>query len=126
MAFIRAGGAIRGWRSRPLVNAVVVSLALGAVGGGWWALTDARRSPDQRIIDAGRYAGTHRTAPHILEVADNVCASLRQDHSLGAAHGLAGRQLLLEGTDPTRWLVFIHAVIDNRCPDADDHLLGDD
>jgi len=74
-----------------------------------------------RIVDAGHYVGaTTRTDRQILEVADNVCASLRHDRSLMVAHSMTGRQLLLEGTPPRRWLTFVHAAIDNRCPDVDD------
>ncbi len=118
--------AIRGWRSRPLTTAVVVVLALGAVGSTWYSIKDALRSPDQRIIDAGRHAGSAITVANILQVADNVCASLRLDHSLSVAQGLAGDQLFITGTDPTRWITFIHVVVDNRCPDAGEHLHGDE
>ncbi len=117
---------IRGWRSRPLTTAAVVVLALGAVGDIWYSIKDALRSPDQRIIDAGHHAGSARTVANILQVADNICASLRLDHSLSAAQGIAGDQLFITGTDPTRWIAFIHVVVDNQCPDAGEHLHGDE
>ena len=117
------------WVSRrrlftPLRSVAFALILLAVTGLGWWALSEPAPPPDpKRIIDFARKSGVAVRDSTILEVAENVCASLRDDQSVSSAQGVALRQLGL--SNPRHGVKFVFVAIDNRCPEVDDAGLSD-
>ncbi|MGX6604411.1 DUF732 domain-containing protein [Micromonosporaceae bacterium Da 78-11] len=109
-------------RPKPLAaTALVLALVAGA---GWWVYREStlatHPADPKRIIQAARAAGVDDMSDEqILDVANRVCASLRRDQSQITGEAIAGRQLRLTANGPGV-LKFVHTVINNQCPDADD------